>query len=245
MTTHHLRRAGLAAAAFSAALLLLGTATACAQERRPEQSRATNAARAQQGLSVDSVLARADRSRHKGDATAQVTLVEVSDFQCPYCRQFAEDTYRQLDSVYIRTGRVRLIFLNYPIPNHHEAFAASEAALCAGVQGKFWPMHDRLFATQREWSGQAGAAQRFEGFAREAGVNMEEWRACTEGDQVAPIIVNDVMQASGAGVNGTPTFFLGQRAFTGAVSFQELSREIEAALSAIPQGPRVQPEQPQ
>ncbi|HWK89744.1 MAG TPA: thioredoxin domain-containing protein [Longimicrobium sp.] len=217
--------------ALLAAVLLVSTAAgACAQ------SDAAPAAARAPALSPDSLLARADRGRSKGPADAAVTLVEVSDFQCPYCREFATTTYARLDSAYLRGGRVRMVYINYPLPTHPEAFAAAEAAMCASVQGKFWELHDRLFATQREWGGQADAARRFAGFAREAGLDMAAWTECVDNDRTAALIVGDAMQASGAGINGTPTFVLnsraGSKALSGAIPFEQLSRELDALLAA-------------
>jgi len=190
---------------------------------------------------LDSLLERASRGRIHGAADARVTIVEISDFQCPFCRQFFESTYRQLDSAYVRTGKVKLVFYAFPLPGHREAYPAAKAAMCAGVQGKFWGMHDRLFATQREWSGQDLVAPRFAGYAQALGVDMAAYRDCVDNDRVAPIILNDAMQASGAGVNGTPTFIInGSKALNGAVPFEEMKREIDAALAA-PAAPATPP----
>lgn len=225
----------------AAAMLITATlaTTACGQSRTSAQpAQASN-------LSPDSLEARANRGRIKGADSAQVTIIEVSDFQCPYCREFAAGTYKQLDSAYISTGRARILYINLPLTSHREAFGAAEAAMCAGVQGKFWPMHDRLFATQREWSGQADAAQRFERLAQEMQLNMAEWRDCTANDRTAGLIVGDAMQAAEARINGTPTFILnspnGQRSLSGAVPFAEFAREIDALLA----GPAAAPTAPQ
>jgi protein-disulfide isomerase len=229
-------RARLAPAAL--ALSMLASVSACgAQESAAERGGGTGAAAS--AIPADSVLARADRGRMKGQPTAPVTILEVSDFQCPYCRQWTEQTYPKLDSAYVRTGKVRLIFINSPLNNHHEAFPASKAAMCAAVQGKFWQMHDRIFATQAEWSGKPGPAQRFARYAVDLQLNPSEYRDCYENDRVVPVIVNDVSGVAGAGIRGTPTFiFNGQQALSGAVSFEEMSRAVDALLAA---GPAAQP----
>ena len=233
--TFRRHRAFLAACA----LLLGANGAACAQQPAPSAAQAAPSASAPAGL--DSILPRADRGRMKGADGAQVTLIEVSDFQCPYCRQFAETTYRQLDSAYIRTGKVKLVFINYPLPNHLRAYASSEAAMCAGAQGKFWPMHDRLFATQREWSDAPDAARRFDAYATELGLDMPAFRDCTANDRVAPIIVGDAMKASGAGINGTPAFIInGAKLLSGAIPFEQLRTELDAALA----GPAAAPPAP-
>ena len=218
----------------AAALLITATlaTTACGQSEgaaRPASGAVVNA---------DSVVERANRGRMKGPEDAPVTIIEVSDFQCPYCREFATTTYRQLDSAYVRTGRARIIYMNLPLSTHKEAFPAAEAAMCAGAQGKFWQMHDRLFATQREWGSQANAVERFERLAQELQLDMAAYRDCTANDRTASLIVADAMQAAEARINGTPTFILnsraGQRALTGAVPFDRFSREIDALLAGPP-----------
>lgn len=230
----------------AAALLITATlaTTACGQ------SQGTAQAAGQQGtrLSADSLENRANRGRMKGPENAPVTIVEISDFQCPYCRDFATTTYRQIDSAYIRTGKARMLYINLPLTSHREAFGAAEAAMCAGVQGKFWEMHDRLFATQREWGGQADAPQRWERFAQDLRLNMADWRDCTANDRTAPLIVGDAMQVAEARINGTPTFILnarsGQRSLTGAVPFEEFAREMDALLAAPAAPPAGAPQTP-
>jgi protein-disulfide isomerase len=129
-----------------------------------------------------------------------------------------------------------MLYVHLPLTSHQQAFAASEASMCAAAQDKFWPMHDRLFATQREWSGQENAAERFEGFAQELRLDMAAFRDCTRNDRVASLIVGDAMQAAGAGIQGTPTFILssrgGQRMLTGAVPFEQFSAAVDSLLNA-------------
>ncbi|HLL85440.1 MAG TPA: thioredoxin domain-containing protein [Longimicrobium sp.] len=226
-----IRNDTLRVALAAAIALTLAGGGACAQ---PPASTA-GAASAPVPADVDSVLPRADRGRTKGADGAPLTLIEVSDFQCPYCRQWTETTYRQLDSAYIRTGKVKMVFINYPLPNHPRAYAASEAAMCAGAQGKFWPMHDRLFATQREWSGMADAARRFDAYAGEIGLDMAAFRDCTANDRVAQLIIGDALKAAGGGINGTPTFVInGTRLLGGAVTFEQMKTELDAALAGAP-----------
>jgi protein-disulfide isomerase len=216
-----------------AAILLLAATLSTAACAQPGGSGTQGAAA---GQNAAALIARADSGRYKGPATAAMTIVEVSDFQCPYCREFATTTYARIDSAYVRTGRVRMLYIHLPLANHQQAFAAAEASMCASAQDKFWPMHDRLFATQREWSGQANATERFEQFAQELRLDMEAFRDCTRNDRVASLIVGDAMQASQAGIQGTPTFILGSRGgqqmMTGAVPYEQLSAAIDSLLNA-------------
>lgn len=232
----------------SAVLLALLAAPACAQS--PAKQAESRAAATAGAPGIDSIQARASRARMKGSEQAPVTIVEVSDFQCPYCRQFTEEAYRQIDSAYIRPGKAKMVFISYPIPQHAEAWAATEAAYCAGAQDQFWPMHDRLFATQREWSGKGDPTERFAGYAQALRLDVEAYRTCVERDQVASMIVNDVMQASSAGISGTPTFVLnGQRVVGGAAPFEEFRKAIEevlaggGAMPGAPQPPAAPPAQ--
>lgn len=200
------------------ALLLLATLPAAGQE--------------EPGAAADSLLERASRGRIKGAEDAPVTIVELSDFQCPFCREFTQSAYPALDSAYIRTGKARLVYMNLPLPSHRQAWPAAEAALCAGVQDRFWPMHDRLFAEQERWSAAEDAMPLFEGYAAEVGLDLAAFRACVLGDAVAPLILGDVIQAAGAGVGATPTFIIdGTTLLSGAQPFAEFQRVIEEALA--------------
>jgi protein-disulfide isomerase len=223
------RRGAMLAA--GAAVLLLVPSQAAAQAGTAA-ARPAPAVAPGSPANLDSLLARANRGRVKGPQTAPVTLIEISDFECPYCREFFETTYARLDSAYVRTGRVKLLFMVYPLPGHRESYPAAKAAFCAGVQGRFWPMHDRLFSTQREWVGDAAAAARFTRYAQALGLEMAAYRDCVDNDRVAPVVMNDVMQAAGAGVNGTPTFIVnGQKMLNGAVPFDDLKKELDEALA--------------
>jgi protein-disulfide isomerase len=230
---HGPARARLTTPLLAALLALVSAASACAQPGGGGGNSGSASAAGRGALPPpDSVLARASRGREKG-AGARVSVVEISDFQCPYCRQFFETTYRRFDSAYVKTGKVQLVYINLPLPMHNQAYGAAEAAMCAGAQGKFWEMHDRLFATQREWGGQADAAQRFARFALELKLDPAAYRDCVDNDRTAPLILNDAMQATGAGVNGTPAFIVNRtQMLNGAVTFEQLSAAVEAALAA-------------
>jgi protein-disulfide isomerase len=228
----------------AAAALLLTAAlatSACGQNR--------GAAPASAAVNPDSVTARADRGRMKGADSARVAIVEISDFQCPYCREFATTTFARIDSAYVRTGKARVIYINLPLSMHREAFGAAEAAMCAGAQDKFWPMHDRLFATQREWGGQADAAQHFERAAQALRLDMAAFRDCTANDRTASLIISDATQAAEAGVQGTPAFILtsraGQRTLSGAIPFEQFAAEMDALIAAQPAAGQPQAPQPQ
>ena len=175
---------------------------------------------------------RAAASRAKGAESAPVLVFEVADFQCPYCARFWRETFPRLDSAYIRTGKVRWVFVNLPLPSHQHAWAAAEAALCAGaLAGDFWTVHDRLFAHQDEWSALPDPVPAFVAYAREAGVSESAFRACITADLVAPLILEDVIFAARAGVRGTPAFLTSQeQAVVGLKSSEEWEQVLEEAL---------------
>jgi protein-disulfide isomerase len=180
---------------------------------------------------VEALLERSHGARIKGDSAAPVTIVEISDFQCPFCAQFALQTLPALDSAYVATGKVRFIYVNLPLPSHREAWRAAEAAMCAGAQDAFWPMHDRIFREQAAWSRSNEAGALFDDYARDLGLDGEAFRRCTREDRVSVLLIDDLMQATRIGANSTPFFiFNGRRSLAGAQPFEEFRRVIEDIL---------------
>ena len=183
-------------------------------------------------LSPEEAAARADAGRMKGDSTAPIWLVVASDFECPYCRMWHEQTEPRIDSAYVRTGRVRVAFVNFPLPNHRHAMPAAEAAMCASVQGRFWQVHDAIFATQERWMRDPNAAAQFAAIAAEHVPDVDAWRRCVETGAMRSLIEADRARASQAGVNSTPSFFVDGRPLRGAQPFPAFQQVIDAALQA-------------
>ncbi len=156
----------------------------------------------------DTISDRADRGRILGDSTAKVWLIMVSDFQCPFCKQWHDASFAKVMADYVTTGKVRLAFLNMPLSMHPYAVPAAEAAMCASVQNKFWPMHDALFATQPHWESLPSPQPVFDSLATAAGVNMPLWRECVTKHLTRPLVQADHDRASSTGVNSTPTFWV-------------------------------------
>ncbi len=154
-------------------------------------------------------IERAMESRTLGDRNAAVVVFEIADFQCPYCAEFAGTVAPILHERYVETGDVQWVFVNLPLHSHPLAWHAAEAALCAGAAGDaFWPMHDKLFAEQDAWGSAADPRAKFAEYAAELGVPAGAFAACTEGDQVAALILQDLGSAISAGITGTPTFII-------------------------------------
>lgn len=185
---------------------------------------------------------RAGMGRAKGDQAAKVVVLEIADFQCPYCARFALDVHTKIDSAYIRTGKVQWVFVNFPLPNHANAWLASEAAMCAGgAGGRFWPMHDRLFEAQAEWAGAADPAALFRKYAQESGVTLAEYDACVAGDRVAGLLLQDLLFATSLRITGTPAFIINnEQTVLGMKSFTEWQQLLDGALVGKNVGPRRQ-----
>jgi protein-disulfide isomerase len=145
--------------------------------------------------------------RTKGDSNATITIFEMSDFLCPWCKLFADSTYPIIDRDYIETGKVQLIFVNLPIPSlHPNAPAAHEFAMCAGSQGKFWELHDMLFERQEAWRNLADLEPYFLGLAEEVGLSEEGLNSCLDSGEMRALVSADVNTARQAQVASTPTF---------------------------------------
>ena len=167
-----------------------------------------------------------------GQADAPVVIVEFSDFQCPYCARFAQQTFPQLKREYIDTGKARLVFRDFPLSFHQNAMSAAEAAQCAYEQDAFWEMHDKLFANQREWAGSADAKQVFINYAEELGIDLERFRECLDSERYREEIQGDFKDGVSYGVRGTPTFFINGQKLVGAQPFNAFQQVIEEELRA-------------
>lgn len=153
---------------------------------------------------VDVVLDLRD-APSKGDRSARVTLVEFADYECPFCARHFYTTLPQLERDYIRTGKLRYVFRDFPLLSiHKEAMRAAEAANCAGERGKFWEMHDRLFADPKNL-GTSGLRLH----AEAVGLDAREFERCLATGNFTAKIQRDMADGQKAGVRGTPTFFVG------------------------------------
>src|SRR5918995_2103614 len=147
--------------------------------------------------------------RSKGPAKAPVTVYEMSDFQCPYCRQFALETFPQLERDYIRPGKVRWVFINFPLTSvHQHASAAAQLAVCAGQQRKFWPVHDLLFKYQETWTPLKEAGPFFVSLADSAGLSKPALLNCLDSPETLKSVRADAEGASRSGASSTPTFYI-------------------------------------
>jgi protein-disulfide isomerase len=179
---------------------------------------------------TDSNITRADLARIQGSSSAPVWVIEVSDFQCPFCKQWHDQTYPLLRDQYVKTGKVRLAYVNFPLAIHAHAMPAAEAAMCAGAQDKFWQLHDALFATQARWETLDAPGPVFDSLAQAAGLDMKRWRDCVSTGKMRPLIDADQDRASRAGASATPSFMIGNKLLTGAQPLDELRKAIDSAM---------------
>ena len=140
-------------------------------------------------------------------------------------------TIPQIKKNYIDTGKVRYIFRDFPLSFHPNAQKAAEAAHCAGAQGAYMAMHDKLFSAQSDWSGLAEVNDTFAGYAGDMGLDVAAFRACLESGQFAAQIAQEVQEGQAAGVGGTPSFLINGQLIVGAYPYAEFERRIEAELA--------------
>src|ERR1700737_3678030 len=152
----------------------------------------------------DSDGVKADLARIQGSPNAPVWVIEVSDFQCPYCKQWHDETYPVFRDEFVRTGKVRLAYVNFPLAQHQYAWPAAESAMCAGAQGKFWEMHDALFNSQSRWEALPAPASFFDSLARAQGVDVARWRQCVQSGKMKTWVQADHDRAQTSGEGATP-----------------------------------------
>jgi len=158
----------------------------------------------------------------KGPADAKVTIIEVSDFQCPFCSRVGP-TLKQIETEY--AGKVRIAFKHNPLPFHQDAPLAAEASLAAGEQGKFWEMHDKLFANQ-----QTLKRENLEAFAGELGLDLGKFKSALDSGKFKAQIEADKKEAANFGARGTPSFFINGRKVRGAQPFPAFKTVIDEEL---------------
>lgn len=236
-----------------AALLLLLLAAACAAPGVPNPEAAatdqSTVAADQGGQPANTPIPVGDATRSKGNADAAVTIIEYSDFQCPYCSRWVQETYPSLVKDYIDTGKVRIEFRDFPLSNlHPNAMAAAVASRCAAEQNNYWAMHDKLFAMQDTWSGQSGAdaAKSFSSYAGEIGLDTAAFDACLGSGKYDESIAQDMQQGQADGVSGTPSFLINGTLVVGAQPLSTFRQALDTLLAGgTLQDPNAAAQQPQ
>jgi len=168
----------------------------------------------------------ADDDAFKGDPNAPVTIIEFSDFECPFCTRWYSQTLPQIQTEYIDTGKVKLVYRDFPLGFHPNAQKAGEAAECAKNQDKFWEMHDMLFE-----SGVEGGVQSFKGYAGTLGLDQATFDECLDSGEEEAEVKADMKDGQSYGVTGTPGFFINGIKLVGAQPFAAFQQIIESELN--------------
>lgn len=174
----------------------------------------------------------------RGSAQAGLVLIEFTDYECTYCGRFKRDAMAQIESEYITPGKLRHVLLSYPLEAiHQKAFKAHEAALCADAQGRFWPMHDWLFANQRTLDAANFAAQ-----AQALGMDRAAFASCMDKGTMGEKVRDGLELGNRLGVQGTPALFIGapgpgdevtlKKAISGAYPFAVFKEALDAVAAA-------------
>lgn len=191
------------------------------------------------GPDLKDIVLNIDDSPSKGNKDAKLVLVEFSDYQCPFCGRHVRETDPQLEADYIKTGKVKHIFKDFPLDFHKNAFKAAEAANCAGDEGKYWEMHDVLFKNQTALTNEDILT-----YAKGIGIkDTNKFTQCLDSGKYAEEIKEDIKVGQQAGVTGTPTFFLGftekdgtkvkvVSKIVGAKAYPGFKEEIDKAISS-------------
>ncbi|MCC6545263.1 MAG: thioredoxin domain-containing protein [Nitrospirae bacterium] len=171
-----------------------------------------------------------------GKADAPVTIVEFSDYQCPFCGRFVKNTLHELTEKYIDTGKVKYVFRDFPLDFHKNASKAAEAANCAGDKGKYWEMHDKLFNNQT-----ALTLDDLRQYARDIGLDADSFNTCLDSGKHAAEITKDLEDGRKAMISGTPSFIIGKtqsgkkeivgKKIIGARPFSSFEQAIDQLLS--------------
>ena len=172
-----------------------------------------------------------------GKVDAPVKILEYADFECPSCGNWSTVTEPDVRTRIINAGLANLTYYDFPLNQHRNTVAASNAAACADEQGKFWQMHDRIFQAQDEWNGEATEQPKpfFKRYAGEVGLDVAKWEACYDARKYQKRINANLADGLRRGVNSTPTFIIGSKLYPGMRPYDELKKMVDSvARTATP-----------
>lgn len=167
-----------------------------------------------------------------GSPDAPITIIEYTDFQCPYCGRHFAETYPLIQQNYVDKGLVRYVFKDFPLNFHLQAQDAAEAARCANDQEAYLAMHDYLFETQAEWSGREDAVELFIGYAKVLELDVDTFTECLTSDKYAEAVQIDYNEGLQIGISGTPSFLVNGTLVVGAVPYPSFDQALQTLLAA-------------
>lgn len=174
-----------------------------------------------------------------GSVTAPVQILEFADFECGACGSFATLTEPDVRRRLVETGQASFRFLDFPLPIHRNTWDASMAAACANEQGKFWEMHDQIFATQDQWNGEVTNRPKavFSRLAKSLGLNESQWDDCYDSQKYKLNIAANLREGERRLVQSTPTFVIGDKVIPGAIGFDQLKAYVDSAAARAASSP--------
>jgi protein-disulfide isomerase len=217
----------------AALLLFAGAVAACGRAdaaARGSKDGAATVTASRDTLSDSALISRADRGRLLGSEQA-MWVVMMSDYQCPYCKQWHDSSMAKLRREYVETGKVRFAYMHLPLTSiHKHARAEATAALCAGVQGKFWEYSESLFAAQPTVGTMTDVSPLLDRLATDHALDKPAFAHCRQSAAIAKLVNSDLAQASQAGVQSTPSFLIGNFLVQGALPYQDFRKAVDTAL---------------
>jgi protein-disulfide isomerase len=165
-----------------------------------------------------------------GKEDAPITITEYSDFQCPLCKKYFDDTFSTIVEQYVNTGKVKYVFKHFPLNIHPEATPASIASECALEQDKFWEMHDQLFMNQQQWSSQADHINTFKGYAKNMQLDEGKFNECLDNKTYSASVNADYEEGLKSNVRGTPTLYINDQPVIGAQPTANFTKIIDGIL---------------
>jgi len=162
----------------------------------------------------------------KGNPDAPVTIVEFSDFQCPFCVRFYNETYKQIEDNYIKTGKAKFVYRDFPLSGHQYAEGAAIAAECAGLQNKYYEMYTLLFL-----NGLSGTKDKYKQYAKSIGLDEAIFDDCINSTQTYSEIKQDYQDGLDLGITSTPSFFINGELIAGAQPYSVFSEVIDRKLT--------------
>ncbi|HET7599081.1 MAG TPA: thioredoxin domain-containing protein, partial [Gemmatimonadales bacterium] len=193
----------------AAVLRVAAVAAALVAAVRPAAAQSTSTASPAKPHAAEAAPADPLAARSKGSPTAPITVYEMSDFQCPYCRRHAVDVFPALEEAYVKTGKVRWVYINFPLTQiHPNAAAAAQLAMCGARSGSFWPLHDLLFKYQDVWAPLKEPGPFLLSLADSAKVPKAPLVQCLTSQATLPEIQADASGAERSGAGSTPSFYI-------------------------------------
>jgi len=164
----------------------------------------------------------------KGPEDAKVTIVEFSEYQCPFCKRYVDQAYVEIMKNY--GEQIRYVFRDFPLQFHQHAQITAEAARCAGDQDQYWPYHDKLFSDQDKWLSQEDAKEVLVGFSGELGLDQGAFKECLTSGKFTQAVKDDLALGQKVGVQGTPSFFVNGQMLVGAQPYSAFEALIKQEL---------------